>query len=214
MGPPERGSRGERGQAAASLSPGLSSSASAPGLLPFDVAFSCAPSWGPLRAPRRHPGPPAQHLLRGHLLPGGRRKWPGEGEQAARQSRTLGMWRKERCWGFEAPLETQSMARGRAWPRRASGSRPRLLLTCHFVGWCKGVADYCVTWRLPRCGKSGGRGRQQEEEEGCGLQYAFCPLTLAIISALWIGKRSWAGGRARRKVSYVPCPWQFLIQWA
>nr|XP_045254557.1 protein MAL2 isoform X2 [Macaca fascicularis] len=110
------------------------------------------------------------------------------------------MWRKERCWGSEAPLETQSMARGRAWPRRASGSRPRLLLTCHFVGWCKGVADYCVTWRLPRCGKSGRRGRQQEEEEGCGLQYAFCPLTLAIISALWIGKRSWAGGRARRKL--------------
>lgn len=51
--------------------------------------------------------------------------------------------------------------------------------------------------------RAGGASERKEEEAAEALGMLFTSLTLAIVSALWIGEEEGAGGRAGRKVRHV-----------
>lgn len=89
------------------------------------------------RCPALPPGPLAWHLLTlAPARPLATEAAPRE-RAAARGHRGLGTLGAEGC-GAAGRVRAPRRPR---WAAAGAGARPGLLLTCHFVGWCKGAAD-------------------------------------------------------------------------
>lgn len=142
-----------------------------PGPLPGNGAL---PPRGPRppRCPVLPPGPLAWHLLTlAPARPLATEMAPRE-RAAARGDRGLGTLSAEGC-GAGGRVRAPRRPR---WAAAGAGARPGLLLTCHFVGWCKGAAD--ARWPGGRhaagsgAGGGGDRGSRLPARPPCGAPRA------------------------------------------